>query len=951
MAVTASEHKLHVSPSRIWLSVAFLCMLPFTNLAQSCTIIGKVIDSKTSVPLPFASVYLNNTTIGTATNLEGEFTLEKLPLGEYELIVSFVGYRSYQSKIRITPFTTINMTVNLLPIPVNLNAVNVSSQKDNEWRILLEKFKKLLFGNSPYTSSCKIFNPWVLDFDETQNGVLMAKALAPLEIENPGLGYRITYQLTTFIADNNSYNIKGFVRFHEMETVDTALIKLWSKRRADVYLQSHRHLFKSMVDEQVEQQGFQLFEDVSRMESIVRRASFNSNVNENIRPFNDSAMVVMDSTTQRIRIKLPPRLEVHYTRKTVPLSVYRSIPYPISWIEVKGGYLETNHAGIVLNSANMIVSGAMGESRVAEILPYDYVPPSSNNSDYENQNWVYKKLSAIANLVEQPYIHTDRSYYYPNELLHYKIFMNYVSPLYSDSLSHVIHIELVNSSGKIVTAQTLPIVDRTANGNMLLPTEVAPGDYILRAYTRWMLNFDSRYIFNKPFKILASNQLVETPSSYDSASIITERVQVNTDSNTYKTREKILMTIEVKDSLEYPIASNVSVSVTDLQQVSPVENEQNILSNFPINEMYLPDSSFRNTPYTIQYGVDFRGHLVNKRNKPKKGALTVFQENVNDVFAIITDAEGKFKHELQFYDSLEFLVQATTEKRRKGKVILDQPKISPPFRSVEPLKVEVYTVSDASQFHLSSQFERANMLEEVTVNATKITTENEPPLLQSDFRIDGEWLRNSVSQDLLSAIQSKVPGLRVLNFLQDGMIKKYLVFSSSIYSNGSLEECLVELDGIVLTALGGESVADQLASMSVNEIESIDVIKYAGGAGYGARGSNGVIIVKTVNGGQDQSTKKTIDRRKLQTVKLKGFTTPTEFNFPEYPTTSINNDRVDSRATIYWNPNVITNGKEPATISFYAADIPTEYRIVVEGIDSNGKPVRGEKIIQIIPNL
>jgi hypothetical protein len=35
------------------------------------------------------------------------------------------------------------------------------------------------------------------------------------------------------------------------------------------------------------------------------------------------------------------------------------------------------------------------------------------------------------------------------------------------------------------------------------------------------------------------------------------------------------------------------------------------------------------------------------------------------------------------------------------------------------------------------------------------------------------------------------------------------------------------------------------------------------------------------------------------------------------------------------------------TVSFYAADIPTNYRIVVEGVTADGQAIRGEKIIVV----
>jgi TonB-dependent SusC/RagA subfamily outer membrane receptor len=144
------------------------------------------------------------------------------------------------------------------------------------------------------------------------------------------------------------------------------------------------------------------------------------------------------------------------------------------------------------------------------------------------------------------------------------------------------------------------------------------------------------------------------------------------------------------------------------------------------------------------------------------------------------------------------------------------------------------------------------------------------------------------------------------------------------------------------------SVADQLADMSVSEIESINVIKYGGSALYGARGGNGIIIVKTRNGRTEESAKKTLDRDRLQVVKIAGFSTVTDFYSPDYSDANYAEGSLDTRSTIYWNPNIVTNGKEPLQISFFAADLPTHYRVIVEGIDANGQVVRGEKIFTVV---
>ncbi|MGC9341101.1 MAG: carboxypeptidase-like regulatory domain-containing protein, partial [Bacteroidales bacterium] len=60
----------------------------------SQTIRGKVIDRDSKAPVAFANVVVLTTDPmkGTTTNMEGEFSLQNVPIGRHTLRVSFIGY-------------------------------------------------------------------------------------------------------------------------------------------------------------------------------------------------------------------------------------------------------------------------------------------------------------------------------------------------------------------------------------------------------------------------------------------------------------------------------------------------------------------------------------------------------------------------------------------------------------------------------------------------------------------------------------------------------------------------------------------------------------------------------------------------------------------------------------------------------------------------------------------
>ena len=68
------------------------------------------------------------------------------------------------------------------------------------------------------------------------------------------------------------------------------------------------------------------------------------------------------------------------------------------------------------------------------------------------------------------------------------------------------------------------------------------------------------------------------------------------------------------------------------------------------------------------------------------------------------------------------------------------------------------------------------------------------------------------------------------------------------------------------------------------------------------------------------------------------FTLAKQFYRPRYTTS--NRDKgmgTDLRSTLHWEPNVITNAAGKATVSFFSADIPANYTVIVEGTDMDGQ--------------
>ena len=87
-------------------------------------------DSLTGETLPLIRVYLNKTTIGANTNLDGAFELYA-PSGDYELIVRYNGYFLFSDSIHLSNKNIEGLSIFLKPVTTGLDEVVITSKAVN----------------------------------------------------------------------------------------------------------------------------------------------------------------------------------------------------------------------------------------------------------------------------------------------------------------------------------------------------------------------------------------------------------------------------------------------------------------------------------------------------------------------------------------------------------------------------------------------------------------------------------------------------------------------------------------------------------------------------------------------------------------------------------------------------------------------------------------------------
>ena len=75
-----------------------LLIIQILTLVRSESISGFVREKSTGEPISYANVFLINKSLGSTTNQDGYFVIPNVPIGDYEINASMIGYSMYQKK-------------------------------------------------------------------------------------------------------------------------------------------------------------------------------------------------------------------------------------------------------------------------------------------------------------------------------------------------------------------------------------------------------------------------------------------------------------------------------------------------------------------------------------------------------------------------------------------------------------------------------------------------------------------------------------------------------------------------------------------------------------------------------------------------------------------------------------------------------------------------------------
>ena len=128
---------------KIFFVVALLCAAAFPAFAEisepdgtDANLVGHILDKNTGEHLPFISVVLQGTMLGTTSDASGHFYLKNLPEGEFILEISAIGYKTIARPITLKKGRTLELNFHLEEEAIALGGVVVTASRSETLRQL-----------------------------------------------------------------------------------------------------------------------------------------------------------------------------------------------------------------------------------------------------------------------------------------------------------------------------------------------------------------------------------------------------------------------------------------------------------------------------------------------------------------------------------------------------------------------------------------------------------------------------------------------------------------------------------------------------------------------------------------------------------------------------------------------------------------------------------------------
>lgn len=344
---------------------------------------------------------------------------------------------------------------------------------------------------------------------------------------------------------------------------------------------------------------------------------------------------------------------------------------------------------------------------------------------------------------------------------------------------------------------------------------------------------------------------------------------------------------------------------------------------------------------------------VRDRNKPLVNSDIVMMLFAQDSLVksgpsmnfVSTDSEGRFKMDsMIFFGKTRFF--ATNNKGDKKKKWMDiypdkdsLPRSLPlqPFTAFYKLPSVGFLANRINNDFDMYQNEQGKILEGITIRARTKT-----PLQALEDRyvtgLFGGMATKTVDlvntnefifhRNIFEYIQGRIAGIQVAKSGLD-----YTLYYRQTRTMSAMIPMTLFLDEIQTDAFA-------IAVIPGNQIAMIKVFSYFAGAGGNASGGALAVYTKKAEDMKDTPNSS------ADLFFYNGYSVVKEFYSPDY-SQPVAENKPDNRITLHWQPDIFLSGvKNSIPVRFYNNDRTKSFKIVAEGVTTDGKLLLIEKIVQ-----
>ena len=452
-------------------------------------------------------------------------------------------------------------------------------------------------------------------------------------------------------------------------------------------------------------------------------------------------------------------------------------------------------------------------------------------------------------------------------------------------------------------------------------------------------------------------------------------LSVNSDRPDYETRQLVKLKLNSKYS-EQPDEGNFSVSVIDEAKVPFDEDaETTIFTNLLLTsdiagfiekpnyyfnhpdqkkladlDILLQTQGYRrysyddivnnkqkSVNYNVEKGIDITGTLRSSTGIPvNRGNVHISIPDKNYYANAITNADGRFIFQnLIFPDSAKVVLSARDNVRASDLVLTvdGEQRQSIPINYDEPDGIT--NIDNELSAYLKNsklQFNNLHILKEVVIRDKRIvkTASHKD---YGNLTSLGEQPDHIINASELEGCNSLLECIKPLAMGMEYIDNNFYVVRD--YNAGKKTPTQVFVKGMPVDASYLESVDPKM-------VESIEIFtKDELGLVNSTYNSNGAIVVNMrkmeTTKISYQDLKALIGSRNEITIYPKGYEPVKTFYLPRYTGPRTNQPaQIDTRSTIYWNPNIVTDKTGNANFEYFNADGRGTYRVTVEGLDKDG---------------